>query len=514
MVENVLKAENIVKKFPGVVALDHVTFDLKKGEVHGLVGQNGAGKSTFVKILNGIYNPDEGRIILHGKEVVIKNPMEAKKLGITLVHQEVMLVPHLTVAENILLGKMPLKSKFLVDWAAVFDYTEKVLKELGANIDPRLKVKELSVGEQKLVQVARALADKAQILCFDEPTTALTPMEKDSLFEVIRRLKNAGKSVIYITHYIDEIFDICDRVTVLRDGKKIATETVSEIKPEEVVKMMLGREVSSFYVAKKKRITEIANKKPLLVVNNLSTIPEKAHEVALKNVSFKLYKGEILGVVGLLGAGKSELGKALFGIEKIVTGRIQMKGKDITIKSPLDALKYGILYAPENRQVEGLIPEMSVKENITITTLNEISKFLGIIDMKKEREISLKWVKDLNIVTPSLNAKVSNLSGGNQQKVVIAKILQTKPKIIIFDEPTMGIDVGAKVEIRRIIANLSEQGISVILLSSDVEEVLSLADRIIVMVKGRVTREMVNKGISKDEIISLICKVEVEKVAA
>ena len=505
MVKIALKAEKIVKKFPGVVALDHVTFDLKESEIHGLVGQNGAGKSTFVKILNGIYHPDGGRIFLNGKEVMIKNPIEARKFGITLVHQEVTLVPYLTVAENILLGKMPLKNKILVDWDALFEYAEKTLEELGADIDPKTKVKELSVGEQKLVQVARALAERAQILCFDEPTTALTPMEKESLFQIIKNLKNSGKSVIYITHYIDEIFEICDRVTILRDGKKIATENVSEVKPEEVVKMMLGREVSSFYVVRKGEAVE-ASRKPILEVKDLSTIPEKAHGVALKNISFKLYEGEILGVVGLLGAGKSELGKALFGMEKIINGKIIMDGKEITIKSPYDALKHGILYAPENRQLEGLIPEMSLKENITITTLDEISRFLGVINVKKEREIASEWVKKLGIVAPSLNVKVSNLSGGNQQKVVIAKILQTKPRIIIFDEPTVGIDVGTKVEIRKIIANLSKQGISVILLSSDVDEVLSLADRIITLVKGELTCEMVNKDVSKDEVISLICK--------
>ncbi len=501
----VLETRNIVKRFPGVVALKGIDFNLYKGEVHALVGQNGAGKSTFVKILNGIYVADEGDIIINGKKTIIKKPIDAKRNGITLVHQEVTLIPYLSVAENIYLAKLPfLKHPVkIVDKKELEKFAKEYMDVLGLKIDPWIKVKELSVGEQQLVQIARALAENANIICLDEPTSALTPAEVDRLFDIIRDLKDKGKSIIFITHHIDEVFKIADRVTILRDGVKIATLEVNKTSPLEVVKLMLGREPSKFYITKEK-ITEKKHEEPILMVRNLFTEPEKIRGVWLRNISFDLYRGEILGVAGLLGAGKTELGKALIGIEKIVSGEIFVEGRKVHIRNPIDALRHGIYYLPENRRVEGLVLTLTIRENIILSALSRVTKALGIRDLKLEKEIAAKWIKKLNIVTPSTETKAMNLSGGNQQKVVIAKALEAKPKILIFDEPTMGIDIGTKVEIRRIISDLSKQGLSIILMSSDIDEILALSDRILVLYKGSQVALLPNKDLTRDKIMDLM----------
>ena len=500
----ILKTVGIVKKFPGVVALKGIDFELLKGEIHALVGQNGAGKSTFVKILNGIYTPDKGEIYIKGKKVNIRKPIDAKRHGITLVHQEVTLVPYMTIAENIYLSKIPLMKPVVkpINKRVVIEEVKEYLKLLGLEVEPYMKVKELSVGEQQLVQIARALAENADILCLDEPTSALTPGEVERLFEILKELKDQGKSIIFITHHIDEVFRIADRVTILRDGEKVATLEVSETNPYEVVKLMLGREPSQFYVTKKKVFHE--GEKPILEVKNLATMPEKARGVRLSNISFELYRGEILGVIGLLGSGKTELGKALFGIEKVVSGEIYVDGRKVVIRNPIDALRHGIFYLPENRRVEGLVLTMTVRENIILSSIKNVMKTLGIRNIEAERKIALEWIKKLNIVTPSTEVKAMNLSGGNQQKVVMAKALQARPRIMIFDEPTMGIDVGAKVEIRRIISQLSQQGYSIILLSSDVDEVLALADRIMVMYRGRKITLLPNKDLTREQIMEMM----------
>ncbi|RLG77773.1 MAG: D-xylose ABC transporter ATP-binding protein [Thermoprotei archaeon] len=501
----VLEARGIVKKFPGVVALKKVDFNLRSGEVHALVGQNGAGKSTFVKIVNGILRPDEGEIRVFGKKVFFKSPADAKRHGITLVHQEITLVPHMSVAENISLARIPTKIKGfgLLDKKFMEELATKVLDELGLHLNPWIKVKELSVGEQQLVQIARALAENANIICLDEPTSALTPAEVERLFEVINVLRRQGKAIIFITHHIDEVFRIADRVTILRDGHKIATLPISETDPQEVIKLMLGREPEQFYIRRRAHRVE-EKQKPILVVKNLSTQPAKARGVRLKDISFELYPNEILGVVGLLGSGKTELGKALIGMEKVVKGEILFKGRRVRIKSPIDALKLGIFYLPEDRQKEGLVLLMRVRENIVISSLKNIVNILGVRRINLEKKIASEWVRKLNIVTPSIDAKVMNLSGGNQQKVVVAKALQVRPQILIFDEPTMGIDVGAKVEIRKIIADLANKGYSIILLSSDIDEVLALADRILVLSKGVKVASLINEGITRDELMRLM----------
>ncbi len=500
----ILETRGIVKKFPGVVALKGIDFDLYRSEIHAIVGQNGAGKSTFVKILNGIYTPDKGEIFIEGNRVSIKKPIDAKRHGITLVHQEVTLIPYLSVAENIYLAKIPFITKPLkiVDKREIEDFARKYMDVLGLTMNPWIKVKELSVGEQQLVQIARALAENAKIICLDEPTSALTPAEIDRLFNIIRELKRTGKSIIFITHHIDEVFQIADRVTILRDGEKIATLKIEETNPHEVVKLMLGREPSKFYIVKEKVLER--KEKPILEVKNLSTIPAKVRGVRLVNISFNLYRGEILGVAGLLGSGKTELGKALIGVEKIVSGEIYIEGKKVVIRNPIDALKHGIYYLPENRRFEGLVLTLTIRENIVLSSINKLVKAIGIRDIELERKIAKEWIERLNIVAPSTETKTMNLSGGNQQKVVIAKALESKPKVLIFDEPTMGIDVGAKVEIRRIISELARQGLSIILMSSDIDEILALADRILVLYKGRQVALLPNKGLSRDYMMKLM----------
>lgn len=499
-----LKTEGIVKKFPGVIALKGIDFDLYRGEIHAIVGQNGAGKSTFVKILNGIYTADQGRIFINGREIKIRKPIDAKRNGITLVHQEITLIPHLSIAENIFLAKIPSINKPIIFLSKkeIESFARKYLELLNLRIDPWIKVKELSVGEQQLVQIARALAENANIICLDEPTSALTPAEVDHLFRILKDLKGSGKSIIFITHHIDEVFRIADRVTILRDGEKIATLEVSKVDPYKIVELMLGREPSQFYITREKVLRE--KEKPILVVKNLSTIPEKIRGIGLNNISFELFTGEILGVIGLLGAGKTELGKALIGLEKVVSGEIFIDGKKVSIRNPFDALKHGLYYLPENRRVEGLVLTLTVRENIILSALKRVTKFMGLRDINAEKRIALEWIKKLNIVTPSTETKAMNLSGGNQQKVIIAKALVAKPRILIFDEPTMGIDVGAKVEIRKIVSNLAKQGLSIILMSSDIDEVLALADRILVLYKGSQVALMPNKDLTRDIIMDLM----------
>ena len=500
----VLVVRGLVKKFPEVVALRGVDFELNKGEIHAIVGQNGAGKSTFVKVLNGIHKPDGGTIIVEGNEVSIKSPSDAKKYGLTLIHQEVMVIPNLTIAENIFISKLKLRG-FLKS-SEIYDEAKKYLEIVGLGKDPGTKVKELRVVEQQLVQFARALAEDAKIICVDELTSALNPLETRHVFDVMREFKKRGKSFIFITHRVEEVFQVADRVTVLRDGSKVMTKEVSSTTPSEVVNAMVGKSLEEIYVYREKKTYTETEKEPLLRVIDLSTAPSSPVETSLKNISFELYEGEILGVVGLLGAGKTELGKALIGMEKIVSGKIVLNGKEIRIKNPADALKHGIVYLPEDRRKEGIIPQLSLSDNILIPppTLMRISFAKLIRRVNLEQEVAKKWLKSLNIVAPSIRFKADYLSGGNKQKVVIAKALETRAKILIFDEPTFGIDIGAKAEIRRIISNLTNMGLSIILLTSDIDEALSLSDRIMVLSNGKVVATLINKNLSRDSIINLL----------
>ncbi|MDR5703773.1 MAG: sugar ABC transporter ATP-binding protein, partial [Armatimonadota bacterium] len=495
-VDVLLKVEGISKSFPGVKALEDVDLELRRGEVHGLLGENGAGKTTLMRILTGIYRKDTGRILLEGREVEITDPSVAKSLGIAMIHQELSLFPNLSVAENILFGREPTRplSPF-VDFAAAYAHAREILQMLGDGIDPQMKVGRLSFGDQQKVEIARALSMNAKILIMDEATSGLAVKEIERLFELIRSLKGKGISIIYITHRIDEVFEICDRVTVLRDGRVVGTADVQGISKQEIIRWITGRTIEAFYPKEAALAGEV-----VLAVEGLSTAGTGS--VNLTDIHFRIRKGEILGITGLLGAGKTEVCKALWGMERVVKGKIWIEGKEVRIRTPYEAQLHGLAYVPEDRRTQGLISEMSVAANLTLPKLHELSRMLFFIDGAKEAEVTKRWMEKLRIAARSPRQKVKALSGGNQQKVVIAKWLETKPKVLLVDEPTKGIDVGAKVEVRRLLSQLAQEGMAILLASSDVEEVLSIADVILVLYKGRVTGRFPREEATKDRVMA------------
>ncbi|WP_269467432.1 sugar ABC transporter ATP-binding protein [Anoxybacter fermentans] len=481
--------KNIIKTFPGVNALNKVNLKLYKGEVHALLGENGAGKSTLMKILSGIYKKDGGSIYLNGEEVEFNNPKEAQNAGIAIIHQELELIPELTVAENIFLGREPKKGIF-IDFKKLIQKAEEIINKLGVNIDPRSKVKDLNIGNQQMVEIAKALSQNANILVMDEPTSSLTQKEIDILFSLIERLKDSI-SIIYISHRMEEIFRICDRVTVLRDGKNVGEVKVKGTSHEELISMMVGRKIEN-------RFPKIKNNKSkkILEIKNI-TVPGKIYDVSLD-----VYKGEVLGIAGLMGSGRTELAKCIFGVYPPQKGEIYFKGKRVNINSPKKAIKLGINYLSEDRKGEGLILNMSVQKNITLSELKQILKFGFIMD-KKEKRMAMKYIDDLKIKTPHAQQIVENLSGGNQQKVVISKVLSTKPEVVILDEPTRGIDVGAKKEIYDLINLLIEKGVAIILISSELPEILNLSHRIVVMHEHRLVGSLMAENANQEEIMKL-----------
>jgi len=476
--EKVLEMKNITKTFPGVKALDKVNFSLKKGEVHALLGENGAGKSTLMKVLNGIHQRDEGEIILRGKSVEFNDTKEAQNAGLAIIHQELELIPHLNVAENIFLGREEKKGVF-IDYKKLYQNTEDVLNMLGVNIDPKSKIKDLNIGSQQMVEIAKAVSQDAEILVMDEPTSSLTNQEIEILFKLIERLKNQDIAIVYISHRLEEVFEICDRVTVLRDGEFVGEVKTVETDEDQLINMMVGRTIEDRFPKMKFKPGE-----EILRVENLSVADE------IINASFSLRKGEILGVAGLMGSGRTELAKSIFGVFKRKTGEIYYRGEVLEINSPADAINNGIYYLSEDRKEEGLILGLSVANNISISVLKKMLKANTFINSASEKELAQKYIKDLNIKTPSENQLVKNLSGGNQQKVVISKLLSTKPEVVILDEPTRGIDVGAKREIYNLMQELVEQEVAVILISSELPEVLNLSNRVIVMHEKEIMGEL------------------------
>ncbi|MBZ4665525.1 sugar ABC transporter ATP-binding protein [Mahella sp.] len=477
MREQVVLMEDINKSFPGVHALSGCHFDLNAGEVHALVGENGAGKSTLMKILAGIYKKDSGKILYKGKEVDFSAPKEAQDAGIGMIHQELNLIPHLTVAENIFIGKEFVKGIF-IDQKAINRETQKLLETLNIDINPETKVRDLTVAKQQMVEIAKALSYNSDVIIMDEPTAALTESEIDELFQFIKDLKSKNCGVIYISHRIEEVFDISDRVTVMRDGQYVATLNTSETNKDEIIRLMVGRVI---YEQPKEQSAVPEDAPIVLKVENLCSKD-------VKNVSFELRKGEILGFAGLLGSGRTETARLIFGADPKEGGEIFVKGVKVEINSPQDAVANGIGYLSEDRKRFGLALGLSVRENVTLASLdNYVDK--GFIDSKKEMEVTNDYVKKLNIKTPSIEQLVMNLSGGNQQKAVMAKWLIKNSDILIFDEPTRGIDVGAKSEIYKLIIDLTKEGKSIIVISSELPEILRLSDRILVMCEG------VNTGI-------------------
>lgn len=470
----IVKMNDIYKSFPGVKALQGVDLTIKKGEVHGLVGENGAGKSTLIKILMGVYNNfDSGEIYIEGKKVEIKSPIQARKHGFAAVYQDLHLANNLTVGENFFLGKIPLKKWGIVDWKKINRVTREVLNELDLDIDPKIPVRKLSTAEQAMVLIAKIVHQESKVIIFDEPTALITKDETEQIFKLIKKLKEKDVGIIYISHRLEEIFEICDIVTVLKDGIEVKTLPVADTKRESIISMMVGKSIKSAYYIKERKIG-----KKILEINNLSK------ENKFKNVSFDLSEGEALGFYGLVGSGMASIAKSIFGGIKYDSGEIFINGKKVKIKSPIDGIKHKISFLPEDRKNEGLALMLDVATNINLASYRNISK-AGFINLVKEKKNALKYIDALNIKTPSLRQKVINLSGGNQQKVVFAKWLCGNSKIFIFDEPTVGVDVGAKFEIYKIIEEILNAGNSVIIVSSYLPEIIGMTDRVIVFYEGK-----------------------------
>ena len=481
MGEVILTMKDIDKSFPGVHALDHVNFEVKRGEVHALMGENGAGKSTLMKVLTGIYQKDSGSITYKGKETEFHNTREAQDAGVVIVHQELNMVGDLTVAQNIFIGREP-KKGFSIDDKKMIEDSKKLFQELNIEINPKEKMNNLTVGKQQMCEIAKAISHKAEVIIFDEPSAALTEKEIADLFEIIRDLRKKGLGIVYISHRMDEIKTITDRVTVMRDGGYVGTLITADSTKEDIINMMVGRVI---YEDPKEHSMVAPDAPVVLKVENLNA------GKMVQNVSFELRKGEILGFSGLMGAGRTETARALFGADPKQSGKISIRGKDgqlreVTINSPQDAVKYGIGYLSEDRRRYGVVVQKSVTENTTLATMENFTSGL-FINKAKEKEVTEKYVKELATKTPTTDQLVVNLSGGNQQKVVIAKWLTRDSDILIFDEPTRGIDVGAKNEIYKLMNRLAAEGKSIIMISSEMTEVLRMSDRIIIMCEGKVT---------------------------
>lgn len=473
--------EGIEKTFPGVHALSQCRFELKSGEVHALVGENGAGKSTLMKVLTGVYSKDEGRILYKGSEVEIPNPRTAQNLGISIIHQELNLMPHLTVAQNIFIGREPRKGvRFLLNEKEINEKTQQLMNMMHLELDPRTKVADLTVAKQQMVEIAKALSYNSEVLIMDEPTAALTDSEIDELFRIIYRLREKGVGIVYISHRMDELKRISDRVTVMRDGCYIDTVNMKEVTIDRIINMMVGREIYETSRAN----PESAGNEIVLEVKNLN------RGNVIKNVSFNLKKGEILGFAGLMGAGRTEVARAVFGADKIDSGEIYVEGKKVHIKQPSDAVKHGIGYLSEDRKRYGLTLGMDVETNIVLASFKKFLGFFGWVNRSGTRKTAEFFVDTLKVKTPGLQQKVKFLSGGNQQKVVLGKWLTRDSNILIFDEPTRGIDVGAKSEIYKLLSDLAQQGKSIIMISSELPEILRMSHRVIIMCEGRITGEL------------------------
>lgn len=485
--EYILSLKDITKEYPGVVALKDVSVDFKPGEVHALVGENGAGKSTMIKVISGAIEPNKGSLIFEGKEFTKMAPSDAKDMGIEVVYQEFNLASSLSVAENIFLGNQ-VKKNGLVDIKATEREAKKILEDLGVNLNPKTKIRDITVAYMQLVEIAKAITHKTKVIIMDEPTSTLTDKEVDILFKLIKRLKAEGTLVIYVSHRMEEIFKICDRITVMRDGEKIETLNVKDTNRAELINLMVGRELKESYPPREVKLGEVVLEAKDLCGNGL------------KNISFSLRAGEVLGFAGLVGSGRTETAELIFGASKKDSGRIYVDGKECSVRSPKDAIRYGIGLIPEDRKNQGVVLEKGVDWNITLTVLNKVSK-LSILNAASEKQLSQKFSDDLNVKTPELKQKVKLLSGGNQQKVVLAKWLATDSKILIFDEPTRGIDVGAKQEIYKLMNELVRNGKAIIVISSEMEELLGISDRLLVFSEGKVTGALEKEEFSQSRVL-------------
>lgn len=487
----IIQAKKIIKVFPGTIALNEVDFELEKGEIHAIIGENGAGKSTFIKILCGIYRKDSGELYLNGKNVNFLNSIESSEAGIRVIHQELENLPKLTVAENIFLGRLP-KNKRLpgfINWTKLITNSEKLLKENDIELNPRVRVSSLSIAQQQLVEIAKALSKNLHILIMDEPTSFLSSNETEKLFKIINRLKKQNVSVIYISHRLNEVIDIADRITVFRDGKNVGTLVKNEFEEERLIRMVIGHNLSK----QEKQIK--VRKEVVLEVKNLNIYKR------LNEFDMKLYKGEILGLAGLIGCGKDELIKSLVGLWPYQSGEIFLFGKKVNIKEPFNAINKEVVYLPEERKTSGLFLQLSVRENLSVIWLQSIFKKFLLL-RKQETLLTKEYIKKVSIKTTGPEQKIINLSGGNQQKVIFARILSVKPKILLLHDPTRGIDIGSKEEIYKIINELAEEGSSILFISSEIQEVCNLSHRVIVLSKGKVISEFIGDQIDIEKVLA------------
>ncbi len=492
--EYLLEMKGICKSFPGVQALQNVDFNLKPGEIHALLGENGAGKSTLIKVLGGIYPPEAGRICIDGKEVSITGVNSAKVCGISIIHQELVLVPHMTIAENIFLGREPM-GRFGVNNDKMNAEAQKMLDHFHVALSADTLIGNLTIAQQQMVEIIKAISFNCRILVMDEPTSSIADKEVSALFDIMRNLARQGVGIIYISHKMSEIFEVCDCVTVLRDGMHVGTRTVAETDRDELVSLMVGRELNQYYVRDHCESDEV-----VLKCEHISD-GKKQHS-RVKDVSFELRRGEILGFSGLVGSGRSETMQCIFGLTRGKTGSVTLEGRPVKIKSAVDAMRLGIAMVPEDRKLEGLYHVQSVRFNSTIEVLHRFMSLLRV-NSAREAEIAQNYIDKMHTKTPSQEQTVSNLSGGNQQKVMIGRWLATEPKVLILDEPTRGVDVGAKAEIYEIMNELTKAGLSIIMISSELPEIINMSDRVYVMYEGKITGCIEQENISQESIMHL-----------
>ena len=496
-----LRMAGISKRFPGVQALADVDFEVAAGEVHALLGENGAGKSTLLKILSGAQRPDSGSIEVQGRTVELPTPHAAQRQGIVTIYQEFNLVPHLTIAENVFIGREPRRAGF-VHWRAMAARTRALTAHLGLDLDPHALVRDLSVAEQQMVEIARALSMESRLIVMDEPSSALSSTEVEKLFRIIRDLRAQGLSIIFVTHRLDEVKEICDRFTVLRDGRWVGDGRVAETTVPEIIRLMVGRAVDSLFQRRAARAAgEVALEVAGLTRRGDAQDP---HATVLDNVSLTARRGEILGLAGLMGAGRTELARAIFGADPFDAGEVRIDGAPVTIRTPRDAIRHGLGLVPEDRKQQALFLALAVNTNISLAALGDLLRWGTFVDEAAERALVERYRQMLNIRMASPDQLVANLSGGNQQKVVLARWLALKPKVLIVDEPTRGIDVAAKVEVHHLLFQLAEAGIAVIAISSELPEVLAISDRIVTMCEGRVTGEVPAATATQETLMAMM----------
>jgi rhamnose transport system ATP-binding protein len=488
--EYILELKSISKSFSGVEVLHKVSFSLRPGEVHALLGENGAGKSTLVKVITGVHQPDSGEILLDENTVQFNDTWETRKAGITAIYQELSLFPDLNVAENIFVGSQPVAAGGRIDWRKLYRQAGDLLSSLGVHLDLKQKARSLSIAQQQMVEIARAFSLNARILIMDEPTSSLTLNEVADLFRLVRRLRDGGTAIIFISHRLEELFEIADRVTVLRDGTYVGTRPIKDVSRDDLIRMMVGRTITNLFPKQDVKAGEL-----VLQVEKIS------RPGAFRNVSFELRKGEILGMAGLVGAGRTNVARAIFGVEPATSGRILLDGREVTITSPQQAIALGLAYVPEDRQLHGLIPAMHITSNISLPMLQAFAK-RGWMDFKSERKASYDAARQMEVRANNIWQRARELSGGNQQKVVLAKWLATKPRLLILDEPTRGIDVGTKAAVHALMSKLAAEGMAILMISSELPEVLGMSDRIIVMHEGEMTAQFMRAEATQENVIA------------